>query len=90
MIITPKELLLTIAEGESETVEFKLSFQKEVIESIVAFANAKGGKVFIGVDDSGRIVGLELTKESLQNWINQIKQNTSPAIIPNTSKIWFN
>lgn len=32
-----------ITNGESQTVEFKTSFQKEVIESVVAFANAKGG-----------------------------------------------
>ena len=83
MILTPKELLLAISNGESEIVEFKISFQKEVIESIVAFANARGGKVLIGVDDSGQIVGVEVAKESLVNWINQIKQNTSPSIIPN-------
>jgi len=31
------------AQGESETVEFKTSFSDEVIVSLVAFANAKGG-----------------------------------------------
>ncbi len=76
------KILETITQGESQTVEFKSSFQKEVIESVVAFANAKGGKVFIGVSDKGDIVGIELTQESLQNWINQIKQNTSPSVIP--------
>ena len=60
MTLTSKELLLIIADGESESVEFKTSFQKEVIESIVAFANAKGGKVFIGVNDNGEIIGTEV------------------------------
>src|SRR3972149_221394 len=32
----------TIASGESETVEFKSSFEKEVIETLAAFANTKG------------------------------------------------
>ncbi len=71
-----------IQNGESQTVEFKRSFQKEVIETIVAFANAKGGKVFIGVGDSGEIIGVKLEKESVQKWINQIKLSTSPSVIP--------
>jgi ATP-dependent DNA helicase RecG len=52
---------------------------------VVAFANAKGGKVLIGVDDNGEITGVNLQKETLQNWLNQIKQTTSPSVIPNIS-----
>ena len=37
-----KKLLEQIKNGESQTIEFKISFQKEVIASIFAFANAKG------------------------------------------------
>jgi len=32
--------------AESETVEFKNGFDRETIETLVAFANTKGGKVF--------------------------------------------
>jgi len=81
MILTPKELLLTMADGENATVEFKTSFQKEVIESVVAFANSYGGKIFIGVDDNGKIVNIHTTSETIQNYINTIKQNTQPSII---------
>ena len=44
-----KEIIKLIKQGESQTVEFKTSFQKEVIASVVAFANAKGDKIIIGV-----------------------------------------
>jgi len=74
-----ESLLVQIPQGEGQKIEFKTSFQKEAIETVVAFANAKGGKVFIGVTDSGEITGVKLNKESLQNWINQIKQSTSPS-----------
>ena len=37
-------IIKQIQQGESKHLEFKSSFQKEVIESVVAFANAKGGK----------------------------------------------
>ncbi len=45
MIYTNKELKALIKQGESLTIEFKTSFQKEVIESVVAFANARGGTI---------------------------------------------
>lgn len=41
---------------ESHKVEFKTSFGKEVIISLVAFANAQGGKVIIGMSDDGRVI----------------------------------
>lgn len=39
---------------ENEQFEFKTSFQKETIETLVAFANAKGGKVLVGINDQGQ------------------------------------
>lgn len=42
-----KTLLMQIENGESQTIEFKTSFQKEVIESVVAFANTKGGNGYL-------------------------------------------
>ena len=48
-----QKILSPIKLGESQTAEFKNSFQKEVIKTVVAFANTKGGKIFIGVDDNG-------------------------------------
>ncbi len=66
-----RNFLSLISAGESQTIEFKTSFQKEVIESVVAFSNAKGGKIFIGVKDDGSIQGLQLGKETLKDWINQ-------------------
>jgi len=40
-----KNLSKIIAGGESETVEFKTSFGQDVIETAVALANTRGGKV---------------------------------------------
>ena len=74
-------LLVQIQQGEGINTEFKISFQKEVIESVVAFANAKGGKIFIGISDSAKIIGITVSAESIQNYINSIKQNTQPNII---------
>ena len=48
-------MLESIQQGESERVEFKSSFQKEVIETLTAFANSQGGAVLIGVNDATEI-----------------------------------
>lgn len=68
-------------QGENQSAEFKASFQKEVIESVVAFANSNGGKILIGISDGGKLLGLDTTNETVQQYINTIKQNTQPSII---------
>lgn len=80
--MTEKELLSIINKGESEELEFKQSFSKAVIESLVAFSNTKGGKVLIGIKNDKSIIGVSITEETIQKWINEVKQNTNPQIIP--------
>jgi len=46
-MINKKTILEIIKAGESETVEFKSSFNREVIETLVAFANSNGGTIYI-------------------------------------------
>ena len=43
MKLSLKSVLSEINNGEGQHVEFKSSFGKEVIESVVAFANSSGG-----------------------------------------------
>jgi len=67
---------------ESDTIEFKTSFTVAVIETLVAFANTKGGTVYVGVTDAGKIVGVTLSTESVQQWVNVIKSKTEPSLMP--------
>jgi ATP-dependent DNA helicase RecG len=76
------QLLHIINQGESEQVEFKQNFNQQVIQSLVAFANCNGGRVVLGVSDKGIITGLDLSSESIQNWQNEIKSKTEPALFP--------
>ena len=46
MVVPDREMLLKA--GESQTVEFKTSFDKEVIETLCAFANTTGGSILLG------------------------------------------
>lgn len=48
--------------AESQDIEYKESWRDEYLKWICGFANAKGGKLYIGVDDNGRVIGLEKTE----------------------------
>ncbi|MDO8464960.1 MAG: putative DNA binding domain-containing protein, partial [Gallionella sp.] len=85
--MTPQELKKLIAAGESQTLEFKASFSNEAVETIAAFSNTNGGTVLLGVADTGQIAGLSLTVEKLQQWANEVKTKTTPAILPETEVV---
>lgn len=68
--------------GESETIEFKTTFGRESIETLVAFANTNGGTLLVGVKNHASVCGVDIGKETLNQWLGQIKSATSPSIIP--------
>ena len=71
-----------IKAGESSTVEFKSSFNQELVEAVGAFANKRGGIIVVGLKSSDRVTGLQLADESLQKWLNEIKSKTEPVQVP--------
>jgi len=79
-----------VLHGESETLEFKKSTGewKEIIKTISAFSNTKGGTILIGINDSGKIKGVDIGKNTLEDLANKIKENTDPKIYPHiTTKV---
>jgi len=77
-----KDLIKLIQQGENEKLEFKKNFNDAAIETLVAFANTSGGMVCIGINNDGKPQQLTLGKETIQKWVNEIKNKTQPAIIP--------
>ena len=67
---------------ESLTIEYKRNFAKEVIISLVAFANSSGGSVMIGMNDDGTPCGVEIGPEMVQRYLNEIKVATYPQLLP--------
>lgn len=78
-------ILNMLAAGESETIEFKASFNDEAIETIGAFMNAKGGMLLLGIKDSGIICGFNVGKKTLEDIANRIQEATDPRIQPSVS-----
>ncbi len=74
-----------ISEGENRHVEFKekLNTQNpyEFLESVVAFANTKGGQILLGVNDRGEVRGIR--KDYSETIINLIHSHMNPPIEPN-------
>lgn len=54
-----------LQQGENQTVEFKSTFSIQVVETLVTFANTKGGSVYIGVNDNAKAVGVCINNESI-------------------------
>ncbi|MEP5613655.1 MAG: ATP-binding protein [Cyclobacteriaceae bacterium] len=54
-----------IASGEGDLVEFKkkANHPDKIVREVVAFANTKGGHLFVGVADDGAIAGLKHPEE---------------------------
>ena len=70
--------------GESETVEFKKSTGewKEIVETISAFANTRGGTILIGVDGKGNLIGVPIGKGTVEDLTNKILNNIEPKFYP--------
>ena len=68
--------------SESQHIEYKKSFGKETIISLVSFANTSGGKVIVGVGDNGMVYGIKIGPETIQRFLNEIKMATYPQLLP--------
>ncbi|MDR1508239.1 MAG: putative DNA binding domain-containing protein [Synergistaceae bacterium] len=65
-----------LSEGESHEVEFKESPDEDLPTQVCAFANASGGKVYIGVRDDSHIVGTDASnavRSRIQDSLNEIE-----------------
>jgi len=58
---------------ENQNIEYKTSWRDEYLKWICGFANASGGKIYIGKDDNGNVVGIENAKKLLEDIPNKAK-----------------
>lgn len=77
--MSERELLLRrIQEGEGLFQEFKQSLER-LDRTLVAFSNAHGGVVYLGVDDTGGCRGLRLNNR-VRAQIQDIARNLDPPV----------
>jgi len=78
-----KDFDIILSKGESYTVEFKETVDKSIPNEVCAFANASGGRIFIGITDKGKVVGTDtsnVTRSRLQDTVNKIEPRLSVDI----------
>jgi ATP-dependent DNA helicase RecG len=63
-------------------VKKSLLLKDEIGAAISAFSNAKGGVILIGVTDTGKISGVDIGANTIENEANYIKRHTDPQIFP--------
>jgi len=44
---------------ESQILELKREYSDGIRKTVIAFANTDGGKLIVGIDDDGTVVGLD-------------------------------
>jgi len=71
------------AAGESEKMEFKKSTATlaRAGETLCAFLNGQGGRVFVGVTPGGKVVGQQVSDSTLRDVAGMIEKFEPPAII---------
>ncbi len=58
--------------SESQNIEYKESWRDEYLKWICGFANAQGGRIYIGIDDNQQVVGVTDTKRLMEDIPNKI------------------
>lgn len=64
---------------ETDKVEFKKKVSSSIAKEIVAFANADGGTVLVGITDDGEVVGVDNVNET-KSRIQDIVRNCEPSV----------
>ena len=57
---------------ESQNIEYKESWRDEYLKWICGFANAQGGRIYIGVNDQKEVIGLPDAKKLMEDIPNKI------------------
>ncbi len=58
---------------ESQNIEWKSNWRDEYLQWICGYANAQGGKLYIGCDDNGKVIGLSNAKKLMEDIPNKVR-----------------
>ncbi len=93
VLVLSERVRNTIRLGESHFREFKSAFEgpfhakhprrwvnicRDVAEGLVAFANADGGDMLVGVEDDGTVTGVPHNSEEVENILNAPRTHVHP------------
>lgn len=67
---------------ESSSVEFKRIWNQGALKTVIAFANGRGGTLYLGIDDSGTPCSAMDTDSLQLQAINALRDSVEPNIMP--------
>lgn len=62
---------------EKQNIEWKAKWKDSYLEWICGFANAQSGKIYLGCNDDGKVIGLTNTRKLLEDIPNKIRNAMS-------------
>ena len=66
--------------AEIEIVELKAEIVGDICKEVIAFANTKGGTLYIGVSNDGSVVGVKNTDQVILQLNNMIRDSIKPDV----------
>ena len=63
---------------ETETTELKQKLTETLVKEIVAFLNTAGGTIYVGVDDNGKVCGIDKLDENLKKTADILESQIMP------------
>ena len=72
----PISIIMTFT--ETETTELKQKLTETLVKEIVAFLNTAGGTIYVGVDDRGKVCGIDKLDENLKKTADILESQIMP------------
>ncbi len=66
---------------ESERIEFKREYSEKALKGVISFANSSGGKLYIGIDDDGTMVGVVDPDEVGRSVVSGVSNGIFPDMV---------
>ena len=68
--------------GEKLNIEYKQEYVSDIKKEVIAFANAEGGTVFVGICNDGAVKGVDDPDEVMLRIVNSLKDAIAPDVMP--------
>ena len=66
---------------EGERLELKRKVNEKICKAVIAFANTLGGRIIVGIDDIGRVIGVSDVDAEMLKVSNLIKDRICPEML---------
>ena len=85
-----RNIIDVLERGEGEGIEFKSEYTNRICRTICAFANTKGGTIYLGISDKGgnhseRVVGIKDPHDVISK-VQNVASSCEPSILIRINK----